>query len=52
LKQEVATRRSTVDGWLKQFEASMVLTVQEALFLTFEQMGLQDAEEWVSTWPG
>ena len=27
LKQEVATRRTTVDGWLKQLEASMVLTV-------------------------
>jgi hypothetical protein len=30
----------------------MTLTVKEALFLTFEQMGLLDPEEWVSEWPG
>jgi dynein heavy chain len=28
--------KTTVDSWLKQFEGSMVLTVKDALFLTFE----------------
>jgi dynein heavy chain len=52
LVKEVGTRNMTVDSWLKLFETSMTLTVKDALFLTFEQMGLQDAEEWVSEWPG
>ena len=30
----------------------MVKTVKDRLFLAFEQMGLQDVEEWVSSWPG
>ena len=36
LVKEVGTRNTTVDSWLKLFESSMVLTVKEALFLTFE----------------
>jgi dynein heavy chain len=36
LVKEVGTRNTTVDSWLKLFESSMVLTVQDALFLTFE----------------
>lgn len=30
----------------------MVKTVKDRLFLAFEQMGLQDVDEWVSSWPG
>ena len=36
LVKEVGTRNTTVDSWLKLFESSMVLTVKDALFLTFE----------------
>jgi dynein heavy chain len=36
LVKGVGTRGLPVDTWLKQFEASMVLTVKDALFLTFE----------------
>lgn len=40
LIRDVITRGGTVDSWLKNFEISMINTVKESLFLTFEQMGL------------
>lgn len=52
LVKEVGCRNSTVDMWLKQLETSMVKTVKDSIFLAFEQMGLQDVDEWVTSWPG
>ena len=53
LVKEVMTRNTQgPDSWLKQLEASMVITMKDAVFLTFEQMGLQEVEQWISSWPG
>jgi hypothetical protein len=38
LIKDVITRGSTVDQWLKSFETSMINTIKDSLFLTFEQM--------------
>ena len=52
LMREIPCRSMTVDAWLKQLEDQMVKTVKDRLFLAFEQMGLQEVDEWVSSWPG
>jgi dynein heavy chain len=36
LVKEVLTRNMNVDSWLKSFQNYMVMTIQDALFLTFE----------------
>ena len=52
LIKDVITRGGTVDSWLKNFEINMINTVKESLFLTFEQMEIQDVEIWVQSWAG
>jgi hypothetical protein len=52
LIKDVITRGGTVDSWLKNFEINMINTVKDSLFLTFEQMEIQDVEIWVQSWAG
>lgn len=52
LIKDVITRGGTVDSWLKNFEINMINTVKDSLFLSFEQMEIQDVEIWVQSWAG
>lgn len=52
LFREVITKHTPVDSWLKYLEVRMKESVKDALFNTFEQMDLQEFEEWVASWPG
>jgi dynein heavy chain len=51
LKHDVITFNNAIETWLIQLERSMILTVKDYLFLTFEQLDTQDLEDWVTQWP-
>jgi selenophosphate synthetase-related protein len=52
LNKPVFTNRVDVDSWLKSFQNSMILSIKDALFKTFEKQDSLDMEEWISEFPG